>query len=224
MNTEQTSKRRNFLKTTLALGATAFINPLRTVASVSEKADEFVIAVGPYLQTNFGNEMTILWLTNKVGAGWVEFGEDASKLDKKAYGKSALGLKAANSKLNCVTLKGLSPGKTYYYRIYSNEIIDFQPYKITYGVTVNSETESFINTDISKKEVSFLMLNDIHDRPKSIPLLLDLDKGNRNDFIFFVFRKFGDNVGRIIRFKFVKLFSDLFWRKPAQDIFTQVIF
>jgi len=186
MNTEQSSKRRNFLKTTLALGATAFINPVSAIASLpEEKVDEFAIAVGPYLQTNFGNEMTILWLTNKVAAGWVEFGEDANKLDQKAYGKSELGLKAANSKLNCVTLKGLIPGKTYYYRIYSKEIKDFQPYKLTYGNTVNSETESFINTDISKKEVSFLMLNDIHDRPKSIPLLLDLDKGNKNDFIFF---------------------------------------
>ncbi|WP_316769811.1 FN3 domain-containing metallophosphoesterase family protein [Pedobacter frigiditerrae] len=185
MNIEPTSKRRNFLKTTFALGATAFINPLSTVASLPEKADEFAITVGPYLQTNFGNEMTILWLTNKVAAGWVEFGEDINKLDQKAYGKSALGLKAANSKLNCVTINGLLPGKTYYYRIYSKEIKDFQPYKLTYGNTVNSETESFINTDISKKEVSFLMLNDIHDRPKSIPLLLDLDKGNKNDFIFF---------------------------------------
>ncbi|TCC93576.1 metallophosphoesterase family protein [Pedobacter frigiditerrae] len=185
MNTEQSSKRRNFLKTTLALGATAFINPIQTMASLPEKVDEFAIAVGPYLQTNFGNEMTILWLTNKVAAGWVEFGEDVNKLNRKAYGKSELGLKAANSKLNCVTLKGLIPGKTYYYRIYSKEIKDFQPYKLTYGNTVNSETNSFINTDISKKEVSFLMLNDIHDRPKSIPLLLDLDKGNKNDFIFF---------------------------------------
>lgn len=29
------------------------------------------------------------------------------------------------------------------------------------------------------------MLNDLHDRPKSIPILLDLDKGKTNDFIFF---------------------------------------
>lgn len=185
MNKVETSKRRNFLKTTLALGATAFIKPVSAIASLPESADEFAIAVGPYLQTNFGNEMTILWLTNKVAAGWVEFGEDINKLDRKAYGKSAFGLKEANSKLNCVTLKGLIPGKTYYYRIYSKEIKDFQPYKLTYGATVNSETESFINTDTTKKEVSFLMLNDIHDRPKSIPLLLDLDNDKKNDFVFF---------------------------------------
>ncbi|MFI5451313.1 metallophosphoesterase [Pedobacter sp. UC225_61] len=185
MDKIQTSQRRNFLKTTLALGATAFINPLQTIASLPEKADEFALSVGPYLQTNFGNEMSILWLTNKVAAGWVEFGDSPDKLNQKAYGKAELGLKPANSKLNCVTLKGLIPGKTYYYRIYSKEIKDFQPYKLTYGNTINTETESFINTDTTKKDVSFLMLNDIHDRPKSIPLLLDLDKEKKNDFIFF---------------------------------------
>ena len=65
MDKEQTSRRRHFLKTTLALGATAFINPVGAIASVPERAEEFAITVGPYLQTNFGNEMTILWITNK---------------------------------------------------------------------------------------------------------------------------------------------------------------
>lgn len=185
MNEEQSLERRSFLKKSLTLGAGTLIAPSIAIASLPETVDEFAIVVGPYLQTNFGNEMSILWLTNKVAAGWVEFGEDISSLNRKAYGKSELGLKAANSTLNCVTLKDLTPGKTYYYRIYSKEIKDFQPYKLTYGATVSSETESFINTDISKKDVSFLMLNDIHDRPKSIPLLLNLDQDKKNDFIFF---------------------------------------
>ncbi len=187
MNEEQTLERRSFLKKSLALGAGTLIAP--SIAMAANPAatidEEFAIAVGPYLQTKFGNEISILWLTNKVAAGWVEFGENANKLDRKAYGRSALGLKEANTKLNCVTLKDLTVGKTYYYRIYSKEIKDFQPYKLTYGNTVSSGIESFINTDISKKEVSFLMLNDIHDRPQSIPLLLKLDQPNDNDFIFF---------------------------------------
>ncbi|KQB99280.1 FN3 domain-containing metallophosphoesterase family protein [Pedobacter sp. Hv1] len=178
-------QRRNFLKASLTLGAAALITPSQAVANLPAQADEFAIAVGPYLQTNFGNEMTILWLTNKAATGWVAFGENANQLDQKAYGKTELGLKAANTKLNAVTLQNLSPGKTYYYRVYSKEIKDFQPYKLTYGNTVNTETESFVNSDITKPEVSFLMLNDIHDRPQSIPLLIGLDKEKNNDFVFF---------------------------------------
>lgn len=178
-------QRRNFLKTSLTLGAATLLAPNQMMANLPAPADELTIAVGPYLQTNFGNEMTILWLTNKVATGWVAYGEDANNLDQKAYGKTELGLKAANTKLNSVTLKNLSPGKTYYYQVFSKEIKDFQPYKLTYGNTVQSETESFINTAITKPEISFLMLNDIHDRPQSIPLLINLDKEKNNDFIFF---------------------------------------
>lgn len=178
-------QRRNFLKASLTLGAAALITPSQAVVNLPAQADEFAIAVGPYLQTNFGNEMTILWLTNKAATGWVAFGEDANQLDQKAYGKTELGLKAANTKLNAVTLKNLSPGKTYYYRVFSKEIKDFQPYKLTYGTTVNTATESFVNANVAKAEVSFLMLNDIHDRPQSIPLLVGLDQQKDNDFIFF---------------------------------------
>lgn len=185
MNKLQPTQRRNFLKTTFALGATAIINPVQTMASLPEKVIDFAITVGPYLQTNFDNEMTVLWLTNKEAAGWVEYGEDANKLDQKAYGKTELGLKSANSKLNAVTIKGLVPGKTYFYRVCSKEIKDFQPYKLTYGNTVSTPIENFVNADILKAEVSFLMLNDIHDRPQSIPLLINLDQKKNNDFIFF---------------------------------------
>jgi predicted phosphodiesterase len=185
MNTEPTSKRRSFLKTTLALGATAFIKPISVVASLPEKADEFSIAVGPYLQTNFGNEMTVLWITNKKSFGWVEYGVSEGDLNQKAYGKAELGLKAANGTLNKVTLRNLVPGKTYYYRIFSKEIKDFQPYKLTYGETVHSTTETFTNVATNTEKVSFLMLNDIHDRPKSISHLLNLAKGEKQDFIFF---------------------------------------
>ncbi|MBB2147571.1 metallophosphoesterase [Pedobacter gandavensis] len=177
--------RRSFLKGGLVLGGLALLKPERAISRPNEPIfEEFKILIGPYLQTNFGNSISILWITNKDSSSWVEYGESADLLDKKAYGKSDLGLKPA-SRLNCVKLEHLKPGITYYYKILSKEIKDFQPYKLTYGETISSGTESFLNTDASKDEVSFVMLNDLHDRPKSIPHLLDLDKGNTRDFIFF---------------------------------------
>lgn len=181
----QTESRRNFLKGGLALSGLALLNPQLTAASPgSLSEEEFRIVTGPYLQTNFGNGISILWITSKNSSSWVEYGESADQLINKAFGKSELGLMPAG-RLNCVKLSGLKPGVKYYYRIVSKEIMDFQPYKLTYGETISSAVESFLNTNTAKEEISFVMMNDIHDRPKSIAQLLDLDKGNKRDFVFF---------------------------------------
>lgn len=180
-----TQQRRNFLKTSLALGAATLIAPRTTLAALPLAEENFKITVGPYLQTVFGNAITILWITNKNATGWIEYGEEPDNLKQKAFGKSEWGLMPANSRLNSVTLNNLKPGTKYYYRIVSKEIKDFQPYKLTYGETINSATEHFINADTSKEKISFLMLNDIHDRPKSIPHLLGLDTEKTSDFVFF---------------------------------------
>ncbi|TCD10869.1 metallophosphoesterase family protein [Pedobacter frigidisoli] len=184
MNDNQCN-RRNFLKVGLTLSAATMVAPANAIADIARNDDEFKIAVGPYLQTNFNHSITILWLTNKNAAGWVEFGETAENLNQKAYGKTELGLMQANSKLNAVTINNLKPGVKYYYKLVSKEIKDFQPYKLTYGETVTSKVEEFINTDVNKEEISFLMMNDIHDRPESIPLLLNLVPAKKQDFIFF---------------------------------------
>jgi len=177
--------RRGFLKTTLTLGGSALLAPQLAVAQVVESQNSFGITAGPYLQTNFDNSMAILWLTNKLAAGWVEYGETPDSLSFRAYGKSEFGLRPANSKLNLVELKNLKPGKTYYYKIVVKEILNFQPYKLTYGDTIRTEVNHFINADVKKDEVRFMMMNDIHDRPQSIPQLLALDKEMNNDFVFF---------------------------------------
>ncbi|QNK64000.1 metallophosphoesterase family protein [Pedobacter sp. PAMC26386] len=177
--------RRAFLKGGLALGGLALLNPQKAISGpINNQVEEFKIIAGPYLQTNFGNGISILWITSKDSASWVEYGESPDKLEKKAYGKSDLGLKPAG-RLNCVKLINLKPGVSYYYKIVSKEIKDFQPYKLTYGETISGVTASFLNTNVAKDEVSFVMMNDIHDRPKSIAHLLDLDKGNKRDFVFF---------------------------------------
>jgi len=178
-------KRRAFLKGGFVLGGLALLSPEKALSnSLNIRNNEFRIITGPYLQTNFGNSMSVLWITSKNSSSWVEYGTSPDKLDQKAFGKSDLGLKPAD-RLNCIKLENLKPGTTYYYKIVSKEIKDFQPYKLTYGEMVSGSTESFLNPDNAKDEVSFVMLNDIHDRPKSIPHLLNLDKGNQRDFVFF---------------------------------------
>lgn len=178
--------RRNFLKGGALLGAATLLQP--SLATASEplygKEEGFKIVVGPCLQSSFNNTVSIIWVVNKNAASWVEYGSSPDSLTEKAYGKTELGLKPIGT-INVIQLTNLQPGTKYYYRIVSKEIKDFQPYKLTYGEMLNSDVQSFVNPDINKAEVSFFMLNDIHDRPKSIPFLLGLDKETKPDFVFF---------------------------------------
>ncbi|HTM99670.1 MAG TPA: FN3 domain-containing metallophosphoesterase family protein [Pedobacter sp.] len=179
------ANRRSFLKGGLALGGLSLLNPMMAVSSPIVNDDkDFKIIAGPYLQTDFNNGMSVLWITNKNCNSWVEYGDSASDMNKKAYGDGELGLLPAG-RLHCIKLQDLKPNSTYYYKIASKEITNFQPYKVTYGETIFGTTEHFLSVDLKKEEVSFVMLNDIHDRPNSIPELLDLDKGNQRDFVFF---------------------------------------
>lgn len=184
-NSTANENRRSFLKAGLAFSGITLLSPVLATAHTPEiEEKEFSITSGPYLQTEFNNEISILWITNSNCNSWIAYGELPEKLDKIAYGDGDLGLRPAG-RLQCIKLKNLKPNCKYYYQIVSKEIINFQPYKVSYGKTITSVTEHFVNPDLKKEEVSFVMLNDIHDRPKSIPELLTLDKGNYRDFVFF---------------------------------------
>lgn len=178
--------RRKFLKGGALFGAVALLNPTSAIASDLEMVadEEFKVLVGPYLQTSFANSMAIHWVTNRDANGWVLYGTDPAALNQKAYGKSEFGLRPAG-RINKVVLENLKPGKTYYYQIFSNEIKDFKPYKMKYGSLLTGKIERFLNANVEKKEVSFLMLNDIHDRPESISHLLGLEDVKGQDFVFF---------------------------------------
>lgn len=176
--------RRSFLRGGLLIGGMSILGkPQVLVGAVGDNVD-FAILTGPYLQTGFKNDMQIQWICNKDAHGWIEYGVDKDNLDKVAYGEAKAGLLPAG-RIHRIGLQELVPGTTYYYRIVCKEIADFQPYKLTFGKEIKSPIESFLAIDIHKKEVSFLMLNDIHDRPQSINHLLRMDDGRQRDFIFF---------------------------------------
>ncbi|WP_205944152.1 hypothetical protein [Pedobacter sp. HDW13] len=86
-------QRRSFLKLGLTLGASSLIAPKYANAHILETEEDFKFTAGPYLQTNFNNSITVLWLTNKLGTGWVEYGEEPTNLNYKAYSNAEMGLR-----------------------------------------------------------------------------------------------------------------------------------
>lgn len=181
--------RRNFLETitrATALGSLSLV-PLSTLAKEkrsvkSTSEEEHVFLARPYLTPLDSQRMSVRWITAKPCYGWVEYGENGS-FDKKQHAVKE-GLVNAYNRIHEVVIEGLQPGKVYNYRVASKDITDFQPYKLTYGEIIQSETSSFSTMDPTAKEVSWLVLNDIHDRPKSFAHLMQLNKDDNYDFVF----------------------------------------
>lgn len=146
-------------------------------------APEHAFLCKPYLQYPGPHTISVMWLTSRPCYSWVEYGTDG-QLNKKAH-RVTNGLVDANNRLHRIELDQLEPGKKYSYKVYSKDIVSFEPYKLTYGDTIESATYTFTAPDPQKKEVSWVIINDIHDRPASIPHLMKLNGDDPYDFVFF---------------------------------------
>jgi len=142
-----------------------------------------VFTATPYLQHPSPNSMVVMFITNLPAYSWVEYGE-STMLGKKAQSVTN-GLVDAYNRVNCIRLSNLKPGARYYYRVVSKEITGFEPYKLTYGDTLESELFSFTTPLEQAETMSCLILNDIHDRPQSIPHLVQMNGSDPYDFVFF---------------------------------------
>ncbi len=127
--------------------------------------------------------MVVMCITNLPAYSWVEFGE-TNALGQKAHSVTN-GLVDAYNRVNRIKLTSLRPGTKYYYKVVSKEITGFEPYKLTYGNTLESELYSFTTPMDIADAMHCLILNDIHDRPQSIPHLVQLNGTDPYDFVFF---------------------------------------
>jgi acid phosphatase type 7 len=142
-----------------------------------------VFLTKPYLYATQSHRMSVRCITNLLSYCWVEYG-DTKNLTQKAVSVSD-GLIDAYNRIHEIFLEELKPGKQYYYRIASKQVKTFeQEDLIEYGETIYSEIYSFTTLHPDQKEVSWLVLNDIHDRPESFPLLMKMNGNDPYDFVF----------------------------------------
>ena len=182
-------KRREFvgsLSKAGLLGALGVGNGIRLIDQVHQLSaypeEGHVFLSQPYLQAPSADSMTVAWITNRLCYSWVEYGE-GEKLDQKTH-EIKDGMVNAYNRVNTVQLTGLKPATTYSYRVVSKEIKDFQPYQLTYGDTITSDIQTFTTVDSSASEVSWLVMNDIHDRPHSFAQLMALNGTDPYDYVF----------------------------------------
>lgn len=158
---------------------------------------ELAITHGPYLQQLTDSSVMILWLTNRKSVSWVEYGKADNLRSFPTYGSvvqtarsSTRGLVDADTKLHKILLTGLQPGSDYRYRLFSKEIIDFEPYEVTFGGTVTSDVYGFTTLDPDKESFSFLALTDIHGDSERLDLTLRPVSWEGIDLVFYT----GDSV------------------------------
>lgn len=151
------------------------------------------ISRGPYLQNVSETEATIVWKTDKNSIGWVEIAPNDDNnfyfTEQKKVFDSSLGIKNV-SELHSVTLKGLNPGTTYKYRVYSQEAVNRGYNIVDYGrITAldvyYNKPLTLTTNDRTANETSFVMINDIHSKKEWIPQLFEAAKYTPKDLIIF---------------------------------------
>lgn len=176
--------RRRFVSSLGLLGVAGLLPaPAGALAPATLPDENAILKTGPYLQAARPDRITIRWITQVPCYSWVEFGEAAGQLNRKVQNVSA-GLVEANNTIHAITLKGLSPGRQYHYRICSKRIESFEPYKLTYGDTYVSDPYTFNTPDPKAAATEFIVLNDIHDRPESFHHLMKYQGATEKDFVF----------------------------------------
>ena len=156
-------------------------------------AQNIEIKHGPYLQAMGEQGVTIVWTTNKEAISWVEVAPDGTdsfySQEHTPYYDTSHGSRVIDS-LHRVRIEGLKPGTTYRYRIFSKEVLGFQGHRIMYGAIASTNVYSkkplsFTTLNKNKQEISFKMVNDIHDRFDMMSeMLKDVNRQN-TDLIFF---------------------------------------
>lgn len=170
-----------------------FLLTLSMLALTSASAQAIKILHGPYLQSVTETEATIVWVTDSQSVAWVEVcpddGTNFYQQERPRYYDSKIGVRRIDA-LHHVTLKGLKPGTTYRYRIYSREVLSHKAWRIHYGDVASTDVFTkaplkFTTLDSKKANTNFLVVNDIHGNSAMMSTLLDKAGYKDKDIVFF---------------------------------------
>lgn len=164
------------------------------VCSFSMFGEEGIkILHGPYLQNLGEREVTVVWISDKPSVGWLEMApDDGSHFyaeERTRIFDAKIGIKSIST-IHIVRLTGLQPGTRYRYRVCVQEVLSHEGYKVFYGDIASTDVYgkkplSFITNDVSKKNISFVMVNDIHGRSEVLEEMVDqCDLGKTDLFLF----------------------------------------
>lgn len=156
--------------------------PLTVQLRTAIKADK-IFLTRPYLQNPANNGMTIMWETTIPAYSWVEYGTDT--LNLKQVRLIIDGQAEFNESIHKIRLEGLTSGQTYYYRVCSQEILQYKAYSKKFGHTAKSDFYSFTIPDSGTDSFTAVIFNDLHQRTAVFETLLKQVKNVDYDFVIF---------------------------------------
>ena len=144
---------------------------------------------GPWICDMDSTGVTIVWVTDVPGISYVEMATDStdhfySKTRKRYYAAEA-GRRILTDSVHCVRIRGLKPDSKYRYRVVTQALKDWcNDDWVTLGGLAWSDVwkkkpYEFKTYPVKPREITFLVLNDIHERPQFMKELcknIDLKK------------------------------------------------
>ena len=131
---------------------------------------------GPWICDMDSTGVTIVWVTDVPGISYVEMATDStdhfySKTRKRYYAAEA-GRRILTDSVHCVRIRGLKPDSKYRYRVVTQALKDWcNDDWVTLGGLAWSDVwkkkpYEFKTYPVKPREITFLVLNDIHERPQ----------------------------------------------------------
>ena len=131
---------------------------------------------GPWICDMDSTGVTIVWVTDVPGISYVEMATDStdhfySKTRKRYYAAEA-GRRILTDSVHCVRIRGLKPDSKYRYRVVTQALKDWcNDDWVTLGGLAWSDVwkkkpYEFKTYSAKPREITFLVLNDIHERPQ----------------------------------------------------------
>ncbi len=160
-----------------------FICMLAMVISAFAQDTAKLFLTKPYIQNPANNGMTILWETVKPTYSWVEYGTDTTQLSRERL--LIDGQAEFNESIHKIRLNSLIPGQTYYYRVCSQEILEYKAYSKKFGHTAQSEFYSFTVPANNTDSFTAVVFNDLHQRGATFEALRKQIEQVDYDFVVF---------------------------------------
>ncbi len=151
------------------------------------------IVSGPFLQNMTETGCDIIWRTDKPATAWVEIAPDDGthfySTERPRVYSVDLGRTVIDT-FHKVSLRNLKPGATYRYRVFSEEVLDWQPYHVKFGDIASSKVyptdpPAFRTMEDGKATSNFVMINDIHGNNDVLRDLLSNVKKGETDFVLY---------------------------------------
>lgn len=162
-------------------------------SEAQQQENPFFFTCDPYLQCTGDGEITVVWGTNAKAVSWVEIAPDDGShfysSERPKYFDTNFGRKRTGT-LHRVRISGLTPGATYRYRIYSQEVtkeahLDTRYGRIIANKVYQAEPYRMHVPDHKKSEVHFAIVNDIHERTDLLSDLFNQLDSASIDFMVF---------------------------------------